>query len=43
MRQQVFRWGVEALPAAAPSAGPAPRPTSVMEMQSAMIGKASDY
>jgi hypothetical protein len=45
MRQQVIRWGVEALPAAAPSTitGPAPRPTSVMEMQSAMIGKASDF
>jgi hypothetical protein len=45
MRQQVFRWGVEALPTAArsTSTGAAPRPTSVMDMQSAMIGKASDF
>jgi hypothetical protein len=45
MRDQALRRGVEAMPNDAPStaAGPAPRPTTVLEMRSEMVGKASEF
>ena len=44
MRDQALRLGIDAMPNDAPStaAGPAPRPTSVLEMRSEMVGKASE-